>query len=88
MSASVTGKQPDCELLTGSLAASPNLMDVIFSKWAADLNLPSNRGRGAERGGARETEREFILKTLNPREVRDVECICFSLIIYNEYNDV
>ena len=59
----MTGKQPHCELLTGSLAASPDLMDVIFSKWAADLNLPSNRGRGAERGGAREKEREFTLKT-------------------------
>ena len=38
-------------------------MDVIFSKWAADLNLPSEGGRGTAERGARETEREFTLKT-------------------------
>lgn len=55
--------QPHCWLLTGSLAASPNLMDVIFSKWAADLNLPSEAEGPREGDG----EREFTLKT----EVRE-----------------
>ena len=56
-------------LLTGSLAASPNLMDVIFSKWAADLNLPS------EAEGPREGDGERVyLKDQGPKDVRDVGC--------------
>ena len=82
----MTDKQPHCELLTGSLAASPNLMDVIFSKWAADLNLPSNR-RGQVRRREGDGERVY-LKDPSPREVGDVWCICFSGMMKNDYNDV
>ena len=64
----MNGKQPYCVLLTGSLAASPNLMDVIFSKWAADLNLPSEAVEGPREGDG---ERVY-LKDQAPRRVCDV----------------
>ena len=70
-------KQPPCRLLTGSLAASPNLMDVIFSKWAADLNLPS------EAEGPREGDGERVyLKDQGPRDVRDVGCSRLTSDLY------